>query len=45
MAKLPTRLHSLDTTEPYAVEISPRLLAIADKLRREVHTTHVKGMA
>jgi nicotinate phosphoribosyltransferase len=35
IAALPERLRSLDESEPYPVEISPRLLAIAETLRRE----------
>jgi nicotinate phosphoribosyltransferase len=35
IATLPERLRSLQETEPYRVEISPRLLAIAEDLRRE----------
>jgi nicotinate phosphoribosyltransferase len=35
IAALPARLRSLEETEPYPVEISPRLLAIAQDLRRE----------
>jgi nicotinate phosphoribosyltransferase len=35
IAALPERLHSLEEAEPYPVEISPRLLAIAEDLRRE----------
>jgi nicotinate phosphoribosyltransferase len=36
IAALPERLRSLDEVEPYPVEVSPRLLAIAEDLRREV---------
>lgn len=35
IAALPARLRSLAEAEPFPVEISPRLLAIADELRRE----------
>ena len=35
IAALPERLRSLDEAEPYPVEMSPRLLAIAEDLRRE----------
>ncbi|HEY6988348.1 MAG TPA: nicotinate phosphoribosyltransferase [Bryobacteraceae bacterium] len=35
VAALPDRLRSLDEAEPYPVEVSPRLLAIAQDLRRE----------
>jgi hypothetical protein len=35
IAALPERLRSLEETEPYPVEISPRLLEIAETLRRE----------
>jgi nicotinate phosphoribosyltransferase len=34
--KLPARFHSLEFTEPYPVEISPRLLAMAKDLRQEL---------
>jgi nicotinate phosphoribosyltransferase len=33
---LPERFHSLEPTEPYRVEISPRLLAMAEDLRQEL---------
>jgi nicotinate phosphoribosyltransferase len=35
IATLPARLRSLDEAEPYPVDVSPRLLAIAQDLRRE----------
>ena len=35
IAALPARLRSLEEAEPYPVEVSPRLLAIAQDLRRE----------
>ncbi len=35
IAALPERLRSLEEAEPYPVEVSPRLLAIAQDLRRE----------
>jgi len=35
IAALPARLRSLEEAEPYLVEVSPRLLAIAQDLRRE----------
>ena len=39
IAALPERLRSLEEAEPYPVEISPRLLAIAEDLRREFQPT------
>jgi nicotinate phosphoribosyltransferase len=39
IAALPERLRSLDEVEPYSVEVSPRLLAIAEDLRREFQPT------
>jgi nicotinate phosphoribosyltransferase len=39
IAGLPKRLRSLEEAEPYPVEVSPRLLAIAEDLRREFQPT------
>jgi nicotinate phosphoribosyltransferase len=39
IAALPERLRSLDEVAPYPVEVSPRLLAIAEDLRREFQPT------
>jgi len=39
IAALPERLRSLEEAEPYPVEVSPRLLAIAEGLRREFQPT------
>ena len=39
IAALPERLRSLDEAEPYPVEVSPRLSAIAQDLRREFQPT------
>jgi nicotinate phosphoribosyltransferase len=38
IAALPKRLHALDEADPYPVEISPRLLAMAESLRQELQT-------
>jgi nicotinate phosphoribosyltransferase len=36
IAALPKHLHALDEADPYPVEISPRLLAMAESLRQEL---------
>ena len=36
IAALPKRLHSLDESEPYAVDISPRLIQMAETLRQDL---------
>jgi nicotinate phosphoribosyltransferase len=40
---LPERLHSLEASEPYPVEISPRLLAMAEDLRQELQVERSLG--
>ena len=37
IAKIPKRLHSLQEAEPYQVDISPRLIQMAEDLRQDLH--------
>jgi nicotinate phosphoribosyltransferase len=36
IAALPSRLRSLDTAEPYRVEVSPRLIELAEGIRSDL---------
>ncbi|HMF77469.1 MAG TPA: hypothetical protein VK604_17555, partial [Bryobacteraceae bacterium] len=40
---LPARFHSLEPAAPYPVEISPRLLAMAEDLRQELQIERSLG--